>query len=169
MAEPTYQQTKRDEAAARGDWQEFELRDNDCIMHEQQWAALNPPRPPQMDPRAVEWLRRRSAFRERHGQAADAAIQMAHNYAVAPRDPNATAQSIGAGKSGMGLQVNTPQYFEAIDNLLTMYGKDYGLKYDPGELLLTPNEAAKASGLSANQYNNALRAVSAQGRLGNRK
>jgi len=124
MAEPTYQQTiaamrqeraqrerlnqleytqaeyreavrERDEAAARGDWAEFELRDNDCMAHEQQWAALNPPRPPQMDPRAVEWLRRRQAYRERHGQAADQAIQMAHNYAVAPRDPNATAQSIG--------------------------------------------------------------------------
>ena len=166
MAEPTYQQTKRDEAAARGDWQEFELRDNDCIMHEQQWAALNPPRPPQMDPRAVEWLRRRSAFRERHGQAADAAIQMAHNYAVAPRDPNATAQSIGAGKSGMGLQVNTPAYFDAIHSLLSLYARDYGLNYDPEELGLTPNEAAKASGLSANQYNAGLRAVSAQGRLG---
>jgi hypothetical protein len=91
---------------------------------------------------------------------------MAHNYAVAPRDPNATAQSIGAGKSGMGLQVNTPAYFDAIHSLLSLYARDYGLNYDPEELGLTPNEAAKASGLSANQYNAGLRAVSAQGRLG---
>jgi len=69
----------------------------------------------------------------------------------------------------MGLTPNTPQYFEAIDNLLTMYAKDYGLRYDPEELALTPNEAAKASGLSANQYNAGLRAVSAAGRLGQKR
>jgi len=160
---------ERNAAAARGDWQEFELRDNDCIMHEQQWQSLNPPRPPQMDPRAVEWLNRRKAFRERHGQAADQAIQMAHNYATAPRTANPTAASVGAGQHGMGLTPNTPQYFEAIDNLLTMYAKDYGLRYDPEELALTPTEAAKASGLSATQDNAGLRAVSAAGRLGQKR
>lgn len=161
---------ERDEAAARGDWETFELRDNDCIMHEQQWAALNPPQPPQMDPRSVEWLKRHQAFRDRHGQAADAAIQLAHKYATAPLNPNPSAANISAGKHGMGLAVNSPAYFEAVDNLLTMYAKDFGLHYDPDEVALTPNEAAKASGLTANQYNAGLRAVSAAGRLGqNRK
>jgi len=51
-----------------------------------------------------------------------------------------------------------------MDNLLTMYAKDYGLRYDPEELLLTPNEAAKISGVSANVYNDSLRQVASQGR-----
>jgi hypothetical protein len=157
---------ERDAAAARGDLDEFELRDTDCERLEADWRHLNPQRPPQADPRMVEFVKRRAPFVERHGQAAIQAMDMAHRYVTTPRNPNATPASIRNGQSGMGLQPNTPQYFEAMDNLLTMYSKDYGLRYDPEELLLTPNEAARISGVSANQYNDALRQVAAQGRLG---
>ena len=50
-----------------------------------------------------------------------------------------------------------------------MHAKDYGLRYDPEELLLTPNEAARIFGVSVNQYNDSLRQVAAQGRLGTDK
>ena len=68
----------RDAAAARGDWDEFELRDNDCERLEADWRHLNPQRPPAADPRMVEFVRRRGPFVERHGQAAIQAMDMAH-------------------------------------------------------------------------------------------
>ena len=157
---------ERDEAARRGDAESFEMHDDDCERLEADWRHLNPQRPPQADPRMVEFVKRRGPFVERHGQAAIQAMDMAHRYATAPRNPHASPASIRNGQSGMGLQPNTPQYFQAMDSLLTMYAKDYGLRYDPEELLLTPNEAARISGVSANQYNDALRQVAAQGRLG---
>jgi hypothetical protein len=156
---------ERDEAAARGDIDEFEMRDTDCEELEKSWAYLNPVRQ-QWDPRAIEWLRKHQAFRERHGAAADQAILAAHQYAIRPRNPNAT----NPANAGMGLTPNTPAYFEAVQNLLEMYGKDFnGVRFDPSEKALTATEAAKISGVSANLYNRALQQVSAQGRLSNQK
>jgi len=155
---------ERDEAAARGDLDEFEMRDTDCEELEKSWAYLNPPRQ-QWDPRAVDFLQKNRAFRERHGAAADQAILLAHQYATRPRNPNAT----NPAQTGMGLTPNTPAYFAAIKDLLTMYSKDYGLRFDPEEEALDATQAAKISGVSANTYNRALQQVSAQGRLSNQK
>ena len=155
---------ERDEAAARGDRDEFELRDTDCERLEQDWAYLNPQQQ-QADPRQVEFVRRNAPFIERHGQAAIQALDLAHNYATRPRNPNAT----NPANNGMGLRPNTPAYFQAMRNLLEMYAKDYGLRYDRDEELLTPNQAAKISGLSPDAYNHAVRQVAAQGRLSNQK
>src|SRR5438034_8263722 len=74
---------ERDEAAARGDLETFELRDTDAQQLEESWAALNPQQQ-QADPRQVEFVRRNAAFIERHGQAAIQALDLAHNYATRP-------------------------------------------------------------------------------------
>jgi hypothetical protein len=155
---------ERDEAAARGDIDEFEMRDTDCEQLEQQWNYYNPPRQ-QWDPRAVDFLQKHRAFRERHGAAADQAILAAHQYATRPRNPNAT----NPANAGMGLTPNTPAYFAAIKDLLTMYSKDYGLRFDPEEEALDATTAARISGLSPNAYNNSVRQLAAQGRLGQKK
>lgn len=76
---------------------------------------LSPPR--QADPRMVEFIRRRQPFVQRHGQAAMQAVDMAHRYATAPRNPNPTPESVGAGMHGMGLQPGTQAYFNAMENL----------------------------------------------------
>jgi len=154
---------ERDVAIPENRMEDAELRDMDCQQLEQEWHQYNPPRQ-QADPRMVEFVRRRQPFVDRHGQAAYQAMDMAHRYATAPRDPNATAASVGAGRSGMGLTPNTPAYFQAMDSLLTMYAKDYGLHYDPEEKLLTANQAAKISGLSPQQYNHAAQQIGSQGR-----
>src|SRR5262245_55546939 len=43
-------QKERDEAAARQDWESFELADRDCEQLEKDWAYLNPQQQPQQDP-----------------------------------------------------------------------------------------------------------------------
>jgi hypothetical protein len=155
---------ERDEAAARGDVDTFELRDTDCEQLEKDWQYLNPPRQ-QWHPASVEFLQKNRAFRERHGQAADQAILLAHHYATRPRNPNTNNPAY----AGMGLTPNTPAYFRAVKDLLTLYAKDYGLQYDPEEEAITATEAAKISGISANTYNNSVRTLASQGRLGTEK
>src|SRR5262249_16470438 len=66
---------ERDEAAARGDMDEFEMRDNDCERLEADWRHLNPQRPPAADPRMVEFVKRRGPFVERHEDAAKSALK----------------------------------------------------------------------------------------------
>jgi hypothetical protein len=152
---------ERDTAIANNDLETAEWRDGDCERLEQEWAQYVPPQQPQMHPASVEFLQKNRAFRERHGQAADQAILMAHNYATRRRNPNTNDPRY----TGMGLTPNTPQYFDAVKSLLTMYAKDHGLHYDPEEEALTAGEAAKASGVSAQTYNNASRELARDGRF----
>ena len=64
----------------------------------------------------------------------------------------------------MGLQPGSPAYFKAIDDLLEMYAKDYGLKYDPKEDTVGPNEAARISGVRHDEYNNGVKQMWQMGR-----
>jgi len=159
---------ERDAAAAAGDWEEARLRNSDVGMWQDQERAMSPPQQPQIDQRLVQFAQQNRQFLERHGVQGYQAIDAAHAYMMRPRrsdtnDPRYT---------GMGWNpraVFTPQYFDKLKDLLEMHGENYfGVKYDRAEESLTPNEAAKISGLSPNAYNNALHAVNAQGRLGNR-
>src|SRR5262245_47584164 len=151
---------ERDQLIADNDIAEAELADQDCEALEREWAQYNPPQQ-QFNPRMVEFVRRRQPFIERHGQAAYAAMDLAHQYATRPRNPNTN----NPAATGMGLTPNTQQYFDAMDSLLTMYAKDLGLHYDPSEKLLTANQAARASGLSPQDYNTAVKQIAAQGRF----
>ena len=49
-------QQARDEAAQRGDVESFEGNDDHLIQLERRWNQLNPPRPPQADPRLVDFI-----------------------------------------------------------------------------------------------------------------
>jgi hypothetical protein len=153
---------ERDLAAQRGDRDTFELHDETCEMIEQEYNRICPPQAPAPHPAAVEFIRKNQPFLERHGQAAVNAIGLAHQYATRPRVPHAN----NPGLTGMGLAPNSPQCFEAMRSLLEMYGKDYGVRYDRNEELLDPTTAAKVSGVSADNYNAALKTLHAQGRLG---
>jgi hypothetical protein len=154
---------ERDSALSRGDVEEAELRDNDAIQLEREWQQMVPPQQPQWNPKDIEFLRRKQAFRERHGQAADAAIRQAHDYVTRPRlaDPNIS----NVNYHGMGIRPHTPAYYKRMNDLLELYSKEGGLTFDPNESGLTPTEAAKISGVSAQTYNNASRQLAAQGRF----
>ena len=144
---------ERDHAIAANDLVEAAAADDQAQYLENEYRTLVGPQRPQADPRMVEFVRRRQPFVDRHGQQAYAAFDMAHRYATAPHDPNANPATVAAGRSGMGLKAGTQQYFDAMDSLLTMYAKDYGLHYDPEEKLLDANTAAKISGIPAKTYN----------------
>jgi hypothetical protein len=151
---------ERDVAIANNDLEEAELRDMDVEQLEQEYQQIVGPQRPQMHPASVEFLQKNRAFRERHGAAVDQAILMAHNYATRPRNPTTNNPAY----TGMGLTPNTPQYFQAVRDLLTMYARDHGLTYDPNEETLTPTEAAKISGTSPQTYN-ASRELARDGRF----
>ena len=119
-----------------------------------------PRQQPQADPRAVAYLNRKKVFVDRHGQAAIDALGRAHQYATTPRNPSTN----NPNNTGMGLRGGSPAYFKAMDDLLEMYAGDLGLKYDPKEDALSPNEAARISGLSANEYNNGVQKMYSEGR-----
>jgi len=155
---------ERDQAIADNDLELAASADDQVQYLENEYRQIVGPQQPQADPRMVEFVRRRTPFVERHGQAAYQAMDMAHRYATAPRDPNTTAASVGAGRSGMGLRAGTQEYFDAMDSLLTLYAKDYGLRYDPEEKLLDVNEAARISGLPVKTYNQAAQEIGRQGR-----
>jgi hypothetical protein len=154
---------ERDLAAQRGDRDTFELHDETCEYLEREYNRIAPPQAPAPHPAAVEFIRKNQPFLERHGQAAVNAIGLAHQYATRPRVPHASNPAL----TGMGLQPNTPAYFEAMRSLLEMYGADVGVRYNRNEEMLDPTTAAKVSGVSADNYNAALKTLHAQGRLGN--
>ena len=153
----------RDEAARRGDRDEFESFDDWAADLEKAWQQLNPPQSP-YSPQDIAFLNRKKAFRERYGQAADALIARAHQQAVMPRNRNATSQT-HPDTYGSGLKPGTPAYFKAIEDYLELYAPSLGYHYDPNEDALTPNEAAKISGLSPQAYNNGVRAMQSQRRF----
>src|SRR5262245_40309441 len=151
----------RDTAIANNDMEPAGFDDHDAARVGAEWRQDVPPPPPQFPQQMIEFTKRRQRFVERHGQAAIAAMDMAHNYATRPRNPNAT----NPAHTGMGLVPNTPAYYKAMDDLLTMYAKDYGLQYDPNEKMLTANDAAHMSGLSANHYNHYYAQAKAEGKI----
>ena len=151
---------ERDQAIADNDLELAASADDQCQYLENEYRQLVGPQQPQVDPRMAEFVRRRTPFVERHGQAAYQAMDLAHQYATRPRNPNTN----NPAHTGMGLRAGTQQYFNAMDDLLTMYAKDLGLHYDPSEKLLTANQAAKISGLSPKAYNEAAQEIGRQGR-----
>jgi hypothetical protein len=116
-----------------------------------------------MHPSDIAFLNKKKAFRERHGAAADAAIQQAHNYVTRPRLSHPNINNLN--EHGMGLRPHTPAYYRRMNDALDLYAKEAGLIFDSKEETLTPTEAAKISGISAQSYNNASRTLASQGRF----
>ena len=150
---------ERDWAISNNDLELAASADDQCQYLENEYRQLVPQQP-QVDPRMAEFVRRRTPFVERHGQAAYQAMDMAHQYATRPRNPNTN----NPAHTGMGLTPGTQTYFNAMDDLLTLYAKDFGLRYDPEEKLLDANEAARISGLPVKTYNQAAQEIGRQGR-----
>jgi hypothetical protein len=95
-------------------------------------------------------MNRRASFFQRHGQQGAAAYDAAHRYLV-----------------GRGWTPRTPGFYKAMDDLMEMHGKQYyGVTFDPNaDKSLTPDEAAKISGLSPKSYNEAYAQLRRQGRV----
>src|SRR5262245_3139108 len=131
------------------DWHYYDAEVQRC---EADMRRLNPPQQ-QMDPRTVRFIQERKPFVERYGYAgAQQAWGLAHNHLTRP----------GAAK----WDVNSPEYFKAVDELVEMYGPQYGYRFDPSsDVQLTPNEAAEISGLSPRQYNQASQELAKQKRF----
>jgi hypothetical protein len=154
----------RDEAAQNNDPQSWHYWDSLLEQNERDYQAFVPPQRPQDPPAWTQWALRNKHFFDRYGARAKQAIEVAHGYLTRPKNPRET----NLDRRGMGLQPFTPQYFKELENLLEMYGDKsaFGVRYDPNEKALTPDEAAEASGLSARDYNKAVVALRNQGRLG---
>jgi hypothetical protein len=157
---------ERDEAAAAGDAETFEQADATAEMLEKDWNYLNPPQPPQMDPRLREFAAKNQNFLTRYGQRAEQALGAAHQYMLRPKNPNTNDPRY----TGMGWnpqRVFTPAYFDNLKTLLEVHGETlFGVKYDPGEENLTANDAVKVTGAgSPERYNNWSRRAAAAGKF----
>jgi hypothetical protein len=115
-------------------------------------------------PQWATWIRRNSSFIEREGQRGVQAVTDALAYMQRPRTGSADPKY-----TGMGLrleQIFTPQGMDKLETLLETHGQQfYGVKYDSKEKTLTPNQAARISGVSADTYNNPSRQLAAAGRF----
>src|SRR5262249_3802191 len=155
---------ERDQAIAENDLETAEFRDTDCQQLEQEWAHYNPPQQ-QVHPQWMNWLRRNSTFIEREGDRAVAAVTGALGYMQRPRNPNSNDPRY----TGMGMcpeQIFTPQGLDKLEDLLEVHGQQFfNVRFDKNEKALTPNQAAKISGLSPKQYNEASRILANQGRF----
>jgi hypothetical protein len=157
---------ERDQALRDGDVVEAECRDQDCERLESEWREYVPE---QTDPRLVRFAQQNQQFFEKYGPRAYQALAAAHEYMMRPRRTDTNDPRY----RGMGWNpkyVFTPAYFDNLKSLLELHGEQFlGVQYDRKEQGLTPNEAAKISGLSPQSYNRALHEVAAQGRLGTDK
>src|SRR5262245_61346573 len=155
---------ERDTAIANNDMEEAGYQDNVCVDLEKEYNKIVPQQP-QVHPQWMNWLRRNSTFIEREGDRAVAAVTGALGYMQRPRNPNSNDPRY----TGMGMrpeQIFTKQGLSKLEDLLQVHGQQFfNVRYDPNEKALTPNAAAKISGLSPKQYNEASRILANQGRF----
>jgi len=154
---------ERDDAAARGDWEEARLRNADVGMWQQQEQELLPP-PNPLSQHDIAFLQRKRAFLEKHGQAGLNAIALAHQRAVMPRNPHATSAT-DPMSYGHGLRQGTPAYYRAVEKELEVNGHLVGVDYDPSADALDWKGAARVSGIDQKTYADAYRTLKAAGRV----
>src|SRR5262245_34772136 len=136
-AQALYQEVQENEKAAaealqQGDTESANYYVEQLTEKEQELAHLAPqlPQPaPQMSQTDINFLRRKQAFREKYGQAADDAIAAAHRRAVMPRNPNATSTTHPM-TYGHGTQPGTPAYYAAVQQELETNAHLMGTPYD---------------------------------------
>src|SRR5215471_19600106 len=117
---------ERDEAAARGDMDEFELRDTDCERLEADWQYLNPPQPPPADPRLVEFGQRNQDYLNKL------------RARVGPQRAEQFLNWLDQRLVNMGLQRNSPAYFERGRDMLELDSERVtGVAYDSKAQALT--------------------------------
>lgn len=137
-----------EQAALRDNWHFWDGELQQC---EAEIRRLTPRQLTKEEQGGMAYMHRRQAFINRHGQKAIQAIDLAHQHLASTRN----------------WKVGSPRYYKALDTLIEMYGPDYlGVRFDPeSDIALTPNEAAKISGLSPERYNQYVRAAQAAGRF----
>jgi hypothetical protein len=140
---------ERDEAIARNDMEEATYRDNECMDLEKEYNQIVPPQPPQLHPKIANLAQRNAGYFQKFGQRGAQIADRVHRYVT----------------ERMRVSPDDPRYEEMVKSAMEMYAKDYGCPYDPNSEILTADEAAKISGLSPKQYNNASRHMAAQGRF----
>jgi hypothetical protein len=131
-----YQETvrSRDEAAARGDVESFEMYDDDAQRLEQDYAAIAPPQQPQADPRLVQFGQlNQDYFNKLRAR-------------VGPQRAQQFLDWVDQRLVNMGIQRHSPAYFERGRDMLELdSARVTGVSYDPKSESLTADEAAKIS------------------------
>jgi hypothetical protein len=177
-AQALYQDVQENERAAaealqQGDTETANYYVEQLTEKEQELAHLAPqlPQPqPQMSKHDIEFLRRKQAFREKYGAAADQAIAAAHRRAVMPRNPNATSTTHPM-TYGHGTQPGTRAYYAAVQKELEANGHLMGTPYDPsmdtpGWHEIAHNSSPGATNAEKEQnYIRAYQQLKAQGRV----
>jgi hypothetical protein len=158
----------RNQAATNKDREDWDYWDSLCEQNERDLQSLLPVQQPQAHPHAVRWDYVHKPYvdrlQQRWGvQGSAQKLAEADAYVTRPRNPRAT----NLNERGMGIQRNSPAYFNAMNNLLELYSEQItGVKFDPEEKNLTADGAAKLSGLSPRDYNQSVQALQNQGRIG---
>ena len=144
----------RDQAAAQGDAETFELYDREA----EQLRSPNGNKFPR------HRRRKRPCF---PSQARD--LSTSGKPSIRGTATKATEAYKAAHKFAVerGLKPDTVEYFKYCDDALDMYAKDYGMRYDPSEKVPHPNEVCAFSGLTYDQYNAQHRKMYAEGRDSN--
>jgi hypothetical protein len=142
--------TERDKLVAEGEIDAAAYWDDSVQRLDAEFQSMLPPQPPQAHPKVVRLARRNASYFQKYGQRAAQMADQAHNYVT--------------GK--MGISPDSPKYEDAVLTFMELYGASHaGTPYDRSEQALTPNQAAKISGLNPDQYNNASRTLAGQGRF----
>jgi hypothetical protein len=140
---------ERDEAIARNDMEEATYQDNTCLDLEREYNKICPPQPPQPHPRVANLAQRNTPYFRKYGERGAQIADRVHRYVT----------------ERMRVSPDDPRYEEMVKSAMELYAKEYGCPYDRNSEMLTADEAAKISGLSPKQYNNASRHMAAQGRF----
>jgi hypothetical protein len=148
-AEYTEAVTERDRHVAEGDLETAGYYDDTVQRLDCEYQQYVPPPRPQAHPRVLGLAQRNMPFFRKFGPNGFAMADKAHNYVV----------------NNMRISPDNPKYGDAVLSYMELYAKDHGMPYDRKDQELTPNQAAKISGLSPQQYNNAARQLAAQGRF----
>jgi hypothetical protein len=133
------------------------------------YAEKLPPPPPEVDPRIAKGYQRNRAYFDRYGNRGWEVFAAAYGHLTRPKNPNSTDWR----QSGMGLtpdQALSPAGQRLMEDWAEVNGKPlFNVQYDPNEKALGPNQAAKISGLSPQQYNYAAKVLWQQGRVGGKR
>jgi hypothetical protein len=144
---------ERDIAINNNDMETAEWRDMDCEQLEQEYAQYNPPQPQPVDPRLAQFGQMNQGYLNKL------------RARVGPERTGQFLNWIDQRLVNMGLQRNTPGYFERGRDMLELdSARVTGVPYDSKDQMLTADEAAKISGLSPEEYNHAAQVIGRQGR-----
>ena len=151
LVEEIVQAERRSHDAAKNGWHDAALDAasdaNQAHGELNSILAMLPPEQPQLSDAKAWFMQRHKSFIDKNGTTAIGMLGHAHNYVTNP-------QTGSPQTHGMGLREDTPQYFKAMEDLMHLYGKQVaGVHFDPEAHDLTPDEAARISGLTDQEYN----------------